>query len=199
MLGCLWNAGAVDMTNTTLPPPPAVDSSTVVYPLPFATTPVQSGDYPKLVAGFPDLKVSFNTVLDKASKLLVYGEALVALPYFNFDQGNMRHGALVGAGRAGLARAVALPDKQMLLAYTDTTLQRRAEAFVARNALFWAGGGSMQYSYRVGVPPGSVFDRADLWGSFQTIAVRSLVPSSMSQHSLISQVCPPNCFGVLSG
>lgn len=162
----------MDRTNNTLPPPPGVDPLTRVYPLPYASTPVQAGDYQNLVAGFTDLKVSYYTALTRASKLLVHGEALAALPYYSFDSANMRHGVLMGAGRSGLARAVALPDKQQLLAYTDSTLHKRAEAFVARNALFWAAGGSTQYGYRVGVPLGSMFDRADLWASMQILAVR---------------------------
>lgn len=144
----------------------------MVWPLPYATTLMPSSDWTVLSKGL-DLSAgwSYNTVMTRASKVWVYGEALCTVPVFEMDSVGMRHGVVAAAGRSGLARAVGMADVYLLNGYTSESMRRRMEAKIPVNSLFWAAGGSAQYTYRVGVAAGSILDRADVWLALQSIGV----------------------------
>ena len=183
----LHGSGGVDLSgdNTTYPAPPQVDPTTVVWPLPAAGTAMATSDWPILAKDFlPNLDVSWNTQLPSIDNILVYGPSLAVLPVFDMAVGLYpQHGIAMAAGRAGLARCVVLSNAAMLLAYASGNLLDRKEAFISRNAIYWAGGAYGLTGYRIGTPPGGSFDRVDLWTSMSTMGVSSFVKLTVGSSS----------------
>lgn len=148
---------------------------------------MQASDWRVMAKGMETFGLSYRTVMTNAGKVLVYGAAQTVIPVFSMDSGGFRHGVVVAAGRAGLARAVGMADIMMFTSYVATSSQNYLDARVSPNALFWASGGSFSYGYRVGVCPGSSLDRADVWAAMQQIGVSrwwALCPVGLSKSKI---------------
>lgn len=136
------------------------NSTGIIWPLPEAATPITTQDWVNITQDIkPNLDVIFDNVLKATSNMLIYGTGVAALP-----------GCVLAMGRAGLARAVALPDYALLTAYKQSSLWWGSEAMIARNAIWWAANGDMLPDVRIGVAPGSVLADATLWQAYTQMA-----------------------------
>lgn len=142
---------------------------TYAWPLPAAATKLSlPSDYNILNWGFHDWSISFDPVLKAVGHMVVWGEAAVTLGgidvWGTFTDLKQWWAPLVAAGRAGLARGVAIPTEELLLGFPQGK-----PSFILRNAIRWAS--AAKATVRMGVPASSKFDNAEVTAFLKTLGV----------------------------